>query len=294
MLLENGSVALLAGGVIIAWNELNTTNDLAVIGYAYALAAWVIFFQGALQARRWFRGEAGTWAEQVNVAFASKTEFMATSQAFFITNLAGFMHSVLGIMAAGLVLTTSELGLFKSSQQVSMLINFVLIVINAVFPPRFASLYHQGKVVALGRLARQGAALGAAIAAPLLLVCLFAPAFVLGWFGDEFKEGALLLRIIAAAQLVNVATGSVGFLLNMTGHERLMRNIAMVCSGFGLLLFFLLPHLYGALGAAMALVFVLVVQNLTALFFVWRRLGIWTLPGLNVLALLGVPPGKID
>lgn len=289
-LLENGSIALLAGSFIVAWSMLGGKAELALIGYSYAIAAWLIAAQAGYQAYRWLKQQSfspvtGGAAPDVPV---SQSSFMATSRAFLVTNMARLMQTVLGVMAAGLVLSSVELGMFKAAQQISVLISFVLVVINAVFPPRFASLYYQGNLSGLGRLARQGALLGTVTATPFLLICLFWPVWVLGWFGEGFEQGAMLLRIIAVAQLINVATGSVGFLLNMTGHERLMRNIALVCNALGLLAFFLLPAWLGALGAACALAFILVTQNLTAMFFVWRRLGIWTLPGPNFLRWAGV------
>ena len=294
-LLENGSVALVAGGLILAYGFGFGGSQLAAIGYAYAIAAWVVALQGGLQVWLWCRRQPW-WGQTLVVddtaGEVSREQFMTVSRAFFVTGLANFIQSVMGLMIAGWLLSSAELGLFKSSQQTATLIGFILIVINAIFPPRFAALYHRGELTALSRLARQGALLGLVIAAPLLLLCLVAPGWVLGWFGDEFRQGANLLRIIALAQLVNVATGSVGFLLNMTGHERLMRNIALLCNSLGLAGFFLLPQLFGALGAALALAFVLVTQNLIALFFVWRRLGIWTLPGPNLLHRLGVHGGR--
>ncbi|WP_421722100.1 lipopolysaccharide biosynthesis protein [Alloalcanivorax xenomutans] len=292
-LLENGSVALVAGVLILVWEKTGNSAGLTIIGYAYAVAAWLVALQGGYQVWRWCRRQPW-WSRRAEQATSSEgapvslAQFTATSRAFFMTNLASFMQQVLGVMVAGWLLSSTDLGLFKSSQQTATLIGFILIVINAIFPPRFASLYHQGQIAALGRLARQGALLGAVVAAPLLLLCLVFPGWVLSWFGDGFQNGAPLLRMIALAQLVNVSTGSVGFLLNMTGHERLMRNIALICNALGLLAFFVLIPPFGALGAALALAFVLVVQNLVALLFVWRRLGIWTLPGPNLLALIGI------
>lgn len=288
-LLENGTVALLAGAFVFLWSKFETADELGVIGYAYALAAWLVAFQGALQVWLWCRRQPW-WEAQGDLPPAEVTlsQFRFTSRAFFATNLASFMQQVLGVMIAGWLLSSADLGLFKSSQQVGVLIAFILIVINAIFPPRFAMLHYQGKVSALGRLARQGALLALILAAPSVLVCLVAPGWVLGWIGEEFSAGAPLLRIIALAQLVNVATGSVGLLLSMTGHEALMRNIALTCNALGLVAFFVLIPFFGALGAAIALSFVLIVQNLVAMCFVWTRLGIWTLPGPNWLALLGV------
>lgn len=289
-LLENGSVALLAGLCIFLLAKLQAFNELAIVGYAYALAAWVVALQGAFQVWLWCRRQP--WWRHFSDSAPSegitRSHFRATSRAFFAVNLAAFMQQVLGVMIAGWLLDSADLGLFKSSQQIGLLIAFILIVINAIFPPRFAALHHKGDMAALQRLARQGASLAIILASPMLLVCLIAPGWALGWFGEEFSAGAPLLRIIALAQLVNVATGSVGFLLSMTGHETLMRNIALICNAAGLLGFLVLIPYFGALGAAVALAFILVVQNLTAMCFVWLKLGIWTLPGPNWLALLGI------
>lgn len=293
-LLENGSIALVAGILILVleWQE---ASNISTIGLAYAIAAWLVALQGAYQVLSWCRNQVW-WQKRYESQSAIETkpvplsQFVATSRAFFVTNIASFMQSVLGVLIAGWFLNSAELGLFKSSQQTALLIGFVLIVINAIFPPRFASLYHQGKMDALGRLARQGAFLGVVIAAPSLLLCLVFPVWVLDWFGEGFGSGAPLLRIIALAQLVNVATGSVGFLLNMTGHEFLMRNIALICNSLGLLAFLVLIPAFDSLGAALALSFVLMAQNLTAMFFVWRRLAIWTLPGPNFLSVFKIKP----
>lgn len=288
-LLENGSVALLAGAFVFLWAGLKGSSQSGVIGYAYALAAWLVALQGALQVWLWCRRQSW-WssADENSPAEVTLTQFRASSRAFFAVNLAGFMQQVLGVMIAGWLLSNAELGLFKSAQQVGLLISFILVVINAIFPPRFAAMHHQGDMPALGRLARQGALLAVVLASPMLVVCLAVPGWVLSWFGEGFRAGAPLLRIIALAQLVNVATGSVGFLLSMTGHEVLMRNIALICNALGLLAFFVLIPPFGALGAALGLAFVLVVQNLVAMCFVWKRLGIWTLPGPNLLVLLGI------
>lgn len=287
-LMENGSVALFAALILAGWHFLVGVEGYAAVGFAHLVAAWLVVVQGGMQVWLWYRRGKASGVLSARAQIVSYEQFCSTSRAFFAATFATFMQNVLAIMVAGWLLSTVELGLFKSSQQVGMLIAFILLVLNAIFPPRFAALYHQGKLAALSRLARQGALIGIVVAMPLLLMCLFFPVWVLGWFGEGFSEAAPLLRLIALAQLVNVATGSVGFLLNMTGHEKLMRNIALSCNFFGLLGFWLLIPPFGPIGAAVALAFILVTQNLVSLFYVWRVLGIWTLPCPNLLALLGV------
>lgn len=286
-LLENGSIALVSGLFILSGAILIPDYDVGLIGYSYAVAAWLIALQAALQAKRWCSVNVSSDDSLKEFQPVSKKGFMRTSRDFLITNMARLMQSVLGVMTAGFVLNSAELGYFKSAQQVAVLISFVLVVINAVFPPRFAALYHRGEMSELAKLARQGVVLGTLIATPFLLVCLVWPSWVLSWFGEGFSAAENLLRVIAISQLVNVMTGSVGFLLNMTGHEKLMRNISLLSNFVGLLAFATLPYLFGAIGAAFALSIIMVLQNVLAMFFVWRRLGIWTIPSPRAFLLPG-------
>ena len=86
-----------------------------------------------------------------------------------------------------------------------------------------------------------------------------------------------MLRILAFGQLINVATGSVGYLLSMTGHERLLRNTVLIAAvvslGGGLTL---IPA-FGLTGAALATATGLAVQNLLCVWQVRRVLGFNTL-----------------
>jgi len=54
----------------------------------------------------------------------------------------------------------------------------------------------------------------------------------------------------------------------MTGHELLMRNIALTCNALGLVSLFILIPIFEALGAAVGLALMLIVQNLVAMYFV--------------------------
>ncbi len=278
-LLENGGIALGVVPFLFLLRGLHPEGELATLGWAYALSSWLVLALAAWPLWRWHGSLAA--APAATGTLETPRVFFATSQAFFFTNLAVLLQSVVGIMLAGWLLASAELGLFKAAQQLASAVSFVLVGINAIFPPLFAESYHQGRPERLARLARQGALLGILMAAPLLLVLLLFPAAALALLGDGFEGAVPLLRVIAVAQLVNVACGSVGFVLNMTGHEVLMRNISLICALLSLSLFLILIPWLGALGAALALAAALVAQNLAAVYFVWRRLGIWTLPGFN-------------
>ncbi|MDH2421799.1 lipopolysaccharide biosynthesis protein [Cobetia amphilecti] len=272
-ILENGSVMLLATFFIWCISQY-TPIDIVCTSYILLMAAWLVMGIGVYLTLHWLKQH--TLIEKAQ--WERRAAFDNTSRAFFIMSLAQFMQQVLGVMIAGLLLSKYDLGMFRSAERSAFLISFALMVINSVLPPRFASLYHLGDLNGLHDLACKGALLGFVLASPLFFICLIEPHLLLELFGEEFSEAANMLRILAVAHMINVITGSVGFLLNMTGHEKLMRNISLICNFAGLLMFFLLIPWLGAIGAAIALSLVLVFQNIVALIFVKKVLNIWILP----------------
>ncbi|GHB09919.1 lipopolysaccharide biosynthesis protein [Salinicola rhizosphaerae] len=277
---ENGSISLWAAVAIgvVAW--IDPSRSLTLASWAFCFAAWLVCGQGVFHSLRWlWRHPSVSRAEGPDATtLPSRGAFFSTAQSFIMLNLSMFLQQVVGMFIAGALLAHSDLGLFKSAERVGMIISFILLVINAVFPPRFSRLFHEGKHGALSRLGRQSSLVATAMALPPALLCLLFPEWVLGWFGPEFHAAANLLRIIVIGHLVNVATGSVAFLLTMTGREKLMRNISLTCSAIGVLGFLVLIPFWGAIGAAIALTLVISLQNIVAAIVVWKEMGIVMLP----------------
>jgi O-antigen/teichoic acid export membrane protein len=87
---------------------------------------------------------------------------------------------------------------------------------------------------------------------PAFLLLVIAPDSALRIFGSRFEGGQSALLIVLAGQFVNVATGSVGFVLIMvgrTGWDLCVYAASLVCN-LGLA-FWLCPR-YGIEGAAIA------------------------------------------
>jgi O-antigen/teichoic acid export membrane protein len=272
-LLENGGVSLVATALVLLFYNLSS-KGISTSGWAMAAAAWIVLGQGLWQAWKWRRSALLETYEQT----LNPTAFKSSSNVFFVMSLAPFMQQTVFILIAGWYLSDADLGLFKVAERTALLISFILIVINAVLPPRFASLYRQGKMAELTSLLRGGALLGLLLASPLMVLCIGFPKWVLSYYGDEFVQAAPLLQLIAFAQGINVATGSVGFLLSMTGHESYVRNVSIACNAFALLLVYVLSPKYGVLGPLIALASLLITQNIMCLFYVRCKLGVWVLP----------------
>ena len=176
----------------------------------------------------------------------------------------------------------SDIGIFQVANRTAMLIAFFLTSINTIAAPKFASLYVKGEIQALSKTARQSTALMVLTVAPLLAIMMIFPEPVLRLFGPDFGTGAPLLRLLCIGQFINVATGSVGYLLMMTGHERILRlNITLATIVNLWLCLWLIPKM-GPFGAAIATAAPIAIVNILCAYFVYAKLRIVIVPFLPI------------
>ena len=147
-------------------------------------------------------------------------------------------------------------------------------IVNMVIGPYVVRAWQNDDLDQLQALSRRSArlALLASLPVALPLVLLAGPIVRLTFGADYVALAAVPLVILAGAQLVNVAFGSVGLLLTMSGHE----HDALFGLAAGLVLnavaaALLIPP-YGATGAAAASALGLVAWNMLLAIRVYRRI----------------------
>lgn len=261
-----GGFALIGTWVLASQWGVNgaTTAYVAalVISVAYGGFAW----------RHALSGRPSSQTTAI-VAYPLK-DLMMSGPPLLIGALLQLVIQMAGTLLLGVWADTKDVSLFAVAWRTALLINLVLLAVNAVAQPKFAALYARQDMTALASTARKVTLLMTLCAAPPFLVFLLAPTLVMGAFGSDFVEGGTTLQILSVGQFINVATGSVGVLLVMCGHERDYRNVQVAAAGVVLLVNYLLTPTYGAAGAAIAAASALVVQNLLFGYLVWVRLGI--------------------
>jgi O-antigen/teichoic acid export membrane protein len=181
----------------------------------------------------------------------------------------------------GLWVESAAVGVYAVAQRAAFLTAFVLLAVNSIVAPMFAEFHQKGDFVNLERIARHSARLMALFALPFAVPMVFAPGFVMALFGEEFRGGSMVLVLLALGQYVNVATGSVGYLLMMTGHERLIRNVTFAAAATSLAISVMLIPRLGITGAAIGTSLGMAAQNVAAAVLVYRKLGIATVPLLG-------------
>jgi O-antigen/teichoic acid export membrane protein len=180
-----------------------------------------------------------------------------------------------GVLVAGAFLPAAELAYLSAAQRTANLTSFVLMVVNMVVAPRYAKLWAQGNPDGVRKLARWSTRGMILLALPVIALMLFMPERIMSVFGGGFEQGAVLLMIMSVGQFINVATGSVGYLLQMSGHERDFRRVTMFSGPLAIVCAVWFTWQWGAIGAASATAVGLSVQNLGALWMVKKRLGFW-------------------
>jgi len=230
----------------------------AIAALAVAMATWHWRFPGLWRQRGSF--DTG--------------RLLRTSMPLLVVNSMTLILGWTDVLVLGIWRGAAEVGIYGIAMRLAVLTAFILSAVNVVVAPQFAALHAEGKVVALRRLAQQSAFWTLVAASPAILALLLVPELILQIFGSQFTAGAAALRILALGQLVNVATGPVGTLLVMTGHEKLMRNIVAASAALNLLCVLVLVPRFGATGAAAGTAFSLGVMKIVCWLMVRNTLGI--------------------
>ena len=202
------------------------------------------------------------------------TSWCKTSALLMMPSTMLYAMNEMDILMVGSLLDTRSAGIYSVSARLATLVVVALNAVNVVVAPMISSLYHSGRMDELRALIRAVGRviclLSVAIAAVLVL---FSDQF-LGLFGVGFLEGQSSLQILVAGQLFNALSGSVGFLLTMTGNHRAASFAIGVGVILGLSLNLLLIPRFGLEGAAVATSISMVFWNLTLAILVWQRLRI--------------------
>lgn len=267
--LRRGLLVLFMLGLILLFPARTRTAADAMA--LHTLAAFVAFLVGGWMLWHWrppaLRSRpVSTYRPRAWAAAALPLAMLAGMQ---------IVSSHTDVIMLGLFRSSEEVGIYRVAVQGGALVVFGLQAVNVVVAPHFARLHAARDPRRLEALVAVTARASLAVAAPLALALIvFGDIVLQAFFGTAFAVGHTALSIIAIGQLVNAGAGSVGYLLNMTGHERdTARCAAAAAVGNVALNAILIPPL-GINGAALATSLTLVLMNV----LLWRdartRLGI--------------------
>jgi len=251
------------------WPVLDVTPAVA-IGFS-AMALLVAILSGSLLVSRY----TPTPLSKPGAVSRSQQKWLAASLPLALTEGVHLINQHVDILMLGIMGSAMEVGIYRVVVHGSSLVVFGLTAVNMVVAPHFARLHAQRDMVTLQHLITRSTQVVALLALPAVLVFFIYGRELIGWiFGAEYVSGYWPLVVLAFGQLINALVGSVGVLLNMTGHERDVTRGVVVGAILNVVLNLVLIPPFGMVGAAIASTASLVVWNLILWRVVHRRLGL--------------------
>ena len=193
------------------------------------------------------------------------------------------------IIMLGMFKTDAEVGIFNVAVKIATFASITLIAINSIAAPKFAEFYGKRDMKGLRKIAQQSTKIIFWTSFPILLVIFLFPSFILGIFGQEFKTGVYALILLTIGQFINAISGSVGFILQMTGKQKVFQNIIFIATLINIILNVILIPRYGINGAAFASMISMGLWNLSSVIYVKLYLNIVTLY-VPILSRRGLTP----
>lgn len=186
-----------------------------------------------------------------------------------------YLQGRTGVIISGLFLDRCAVGTYAAMERLADAALLGLASVNMLAAPSFAALHTLGRRSELQRYARI-----AAWGSTIFMLALVVPLVLFGkpilrLFGDEFVSGYPVLLVLLGGVAVNAMCGSVGLLLNMTGHQRSLLTILAAGLGVNLVLSALLVPRFGIIGTATANTMAILFWNLCMVGAVRVHLGMW-------------------
>ncbi len=172
--------------------------------------------------------------------------------------LANFMNVVISrsnIMISGHYLDSETVGILSAALVLAPFVSMSLLSFSRIFAPIISELWEKGDHVELMTQFKTVSRWVFTLSVPVFcLYILFAPG-LLNIFGDAFPRGTLALRVLALGQLVNAIVGPIGFILTMTGRQKLNLINSILLAASNIALNILLIPKYGITGVVLATTF---------------------------------------
>ena len=207
-------------------------------------------------------------------AMYSRREWFAVALPLLFNDSAFVILSQTDTIMTGAILGSFQVGIYSAAFKTAAGTSFILAGVNAIAAPMFATLHAQGDYEGLQKLTATVARWMFYPTLAFALLLLLSGDRVLGLFGEEFIAARWSMSILILGQLVNVGAGSVGYLMQMTGHQK-ESAFVMGCSAIlNLILNAILIPTIGIIGAAIATATTMALWNIWLHQLVVKHLGV--------------------
>lgn len=270
-LFRHMSIPLIASIVLIIF-YFNTKLDYKDPIYAYLIS---IFILTVISFLLWFK-EMYKNKSSDSKEFLSFKKIINTSFPMMLTSSMAYLLNWTAIFILGIYVSSAEIGIYNIAMRISLLTSISLFAVNSIAAPKFSELYSKNNIIDFQKIIFETSKLMFWTSCPFLLLFLFFPEFFLNIFGHSFVVGKWTLIFLTIGQFINACSGSVGYILQMTGQQKIFQYVIFTSTVINILLnLFLIPK-YGILGASLSNLVSISFWNITSIIIIKRKYNIYT------------------
>lgn len=193
---------------------------------------------------------------------------------FLVTGGMVILNNKVDLVILGIFRSSVEVGVYEVSVRMAALIAFLYGSVNYLVSPYISILITKEQHKNLQSLLKLSVVVSFIFGLLLFLIYLiFGKQIIILLFGNSFDTAYLPLLILSLGQLINVASGSGGPLLNMSGYEKIVAYSVFASTVVNILLNIILIPKFGVIGAAYTTIFTFVIWNISVIYFSKKYLG---------------------
>ena len=204
----------------------------------------------------------------------SSPRILSVSLPMLMTATMMFFISQTGVLMLGMFRTEAEVGYYSIAVKLANLTTFVLQAVNSMAAPKFSELFYTDKMNELFYVAKKSSKLIFATTTPIMFCFLIFGKPILNMlYGHNFTVAYLALILLVIGQFVNSISGATGMFMNMTGNQKVLRNIMSVAAVINIGLNLLLIPRLGINGSAISAMISLSFWNIAILVYIKIKFG---------------------
>lgn len=166
----------------------------------------------------------------------------------FINNIAPNLYNSFSVVLLGIYSTSIQNGIYDAGKKFTTIIYNFMNIFTRVFFPYFSRKSQGYKVYAISSILLS--------VFLVVLIIILAPFLINIFFGSEFADSVVILRITAVSLIFLMMDSVFGInYLLVKGYDKILRNITIVSSIIGFLLAFPLVKYFSAIGVAVVYTF---------------------------------------
>lgn len=260
---------ILGAMLFIAYQFLMVSFLRAVLNLS-VIASFMSLLLAAFAMRRRF-------SRLETVQQVSAGEVIRQSLPLLVSSMAIFITTQADIWIIGAFRPNERVAVYGAAVRLVQFVAVPLMIMNAILPPFISELYSQRKIKQLENVIRIATTITSVPAIIVLLMFVAGSNLILEMvYGSYYRLASVPLILLSMGQLVNVWTGSGAMVLMMTGHQKSMMVISVLCGCLLVAGDLLVVQPYGINGVATVSASVTALQALIILSWVKFRIGMWT------------------